>query len=42
MKNRRPFGDAEHEVVKGAGGCKRKNRFFKQFQTDLPCRLEPI
>jgi hypothetical protein len=33
-ENRRPFGDADNDVVKGAGGCKKKNRFFKQFQID--------
>jgi hypothetical protein len=29
----RPFGDAPSSIFKGPAGCKRKNRYFKLFQT---------
>jgi hypothetical protein len=29
----RPFGDAPSSIFKGPPGCKRKNRYFKLFQT---------
>ena len=30
----RPIGDASEQILKGTTVCKRKNRSFKQFQTD--------
>jgi hypothetical protein len=30
----RPIGDASKQILKGTTVCKRKNRSFKQFQTD--------
>src|SRR4029079_17003846 len=31
----RPFGDASSSIFKRPAGCKRKNRYFKLFQTSL-------
>jgi len=31
----RPFGDAPSSIFKRPAGCKRKNRYFKLFQTSL-------
>lgn len=36
-----PIGDAWIiQILKRGTGCKRKNRSFKQFQTDAECSLE--
>jgi hypothetical protein len=33
-KTESPIGDARNDLFKAVTGCKRKNRLFKQFQTD--------
>jgi hypothetical protein len=41
-KTASPIGDASTDLLKAVTGCKKKNRIFKQFQTDARRTLEPI
>jgi len=37
-----PIGDASIDLLKAVHGCKKKNRIFKQFQTDARYTLEQV